>query len=100
MEMRFTWDRAKAEKNLRVHGISFETATEVFSNPNQVTIENYFIEDQGEQRYGIIGLTQDLVLLLVVFVDRTEAEIETIHLVSARKAEKYEAKIYTAHIEN
>jgi hypothetical protein len=100
METRFTWDPAKAQKNLRVRGISFETATEVFSDPNQVTIENYFIEDQGEQRYATIGLTQGLVLLLVVFVDRTEADIETIHIVSARKAEKYEAKIYTAHIEN
>jgi uncharacterized DUF497 family protein len=72
----------------------------VFSDPNQVTIENYFIEDRGEQRYGIIGLTLDLVLLLVVFVDRTEADIEIIHIVSARKAEEYEVKIYTAHIEN
>jgi len=72
----------------------------VFSDPNQVTVENYFIEDQGEQRYGIIGLTLGFVLLLVVFVDRTEAGVETIHIVSARKAEKYEAKIYTAHIEN
>jgi hypothetical protein len=100
METRFTWDPAKARKNLRVRRISFETATEVFSDPNQVTIENYFIEDRGEQRYGIIGLTLDLVLLLVVFVDRTEADIEIIHIVSARKAEEYEVKIYTAHIEN
>jgi uncharacterized DUF497 family protein len=100
METRFTWDPAKAQRNLRERGISFETATEVFSDPNQVTVENYFIEDQGEQRYGIIGLTLGFVLLLVVFVDRTEAGVETIHIVSARKAEKYEAKIYTAHIEN
>lgn len=100
METRFTWDPAKARKNLRVRGISFETATEVFSDPNQVTIENYFIADQGEQRYGIIGLTQGLVLLLVVFVDRSEGGIETIRIISARKAERYETQIYTAHIEN
>jgi uncharacterized DUF497 family protein len=100
METRFTWDPAKAQKNLLVHRISFETAKEVFSDPNHVTSENYFIEDQGEQRYGMIGLTLNLILVLVVFVDRTEADIETIHIVSARKAEKYEAKIYAAHIEN
>ena len=58
------------------------------------------MEDPGEQRYGIIGLTLNLVLLLVVFVDRTEADVEIIHIISARKADKYEAKIYTAHIEN
>ncbi len=74
----------------------------MFSDPNQVTVENYFIEDQGEQRYGIIGMTRGMVLLLVVFVDRTESassgkgEAETIHLISARKAEKYETEIYIA----
>ena len=72
----------------------------MFRDPNHVTNENYFVEDPGEQRYGIIGLTLNLVLLLVVFVDRTEADVEIIHIISARKADKYEAKIYTAHIEN
>ena len=94
MDARFTWDPAKAQKNLRVHGISFETAREVFSDPNHVVNENYFIEDQGEQRYGIIGLTRNVVLLLVVFVDRTEADVEAIHIISARKADDYERRAY------
>jgi len=94
METRFTWDPAKARKNLRVHGISFETATEVFRNPNHVSKENYFIEGQGEQRYGIIGLTVNVVLLLVVFVDRTEAGVEMVRIISARKANEYERKAY------
>jgi uncharacterized DUF497 family protein len=96
MDSRFTWDPAKAQKNLRVHGISFETAQEVFSDPNHVVNENYFIEDQGEQRYGIIGLTRNVVLLLVVFVDRSEAEADVgaIHIISARKADDYERRAY------
>jgi uncharacterized DUF497 family protein len=32
METRFTWDSAKAEKNQRIHGISFEKAKEVFDD--------------------------------------------------------------------
>ena len=100
MKTRFTWDPAKAQRNLRRRGISFDTATEVFSDPNQVILENYFIEDQGEQRYAIIGLTLSLSLLLVVFVDRTTEAVENIHIVSARKAEKYETQIYTAHLAN
>ncbi len=74
----------------------------MFGDPNHVTVENYFFEDQGEQRYGIIGMTRGMVLLLVAFVDRTEAgspgkdEIETIHIISARKAEEYETQIYIA----
>ena len=86
METRFTWDPAKARKNLRVHGISFEAAQEVFNDPNHVAKENYFIEDQGEQRYGVIGLTANVVLLLVVFVDRSEGNVEIVRIISARKA--------------
>ena len=106
MNMRFSWDTAKARTNLKNHGISFEAATEVFSDPGHITTENYFIEDEGEQRYGTIGLTRHGILLLVVFVERTESEAryettpETIHIISARKAQSYETKIYNAHIEN
>jgi uncharacterized DUF497 family protein len=66
----------------------------VFSDPNHISKEKYFIEDQGEQRYGIIGLTRNAVLLLVVFVDRTEADIEIVRIISARKADDYERKAY------
>lgn len=94
METRFTWDPAKARKNLRVHGISFETATEVFSDPNHITKDNYFMVDQGEQRYGIIGLTSEAVLLLVVFVERNNPDLEIVRIISARKADDYERKAY------
>ncbi len=65
-----------------------------------MTVENYFVEDQSEQRFGIIGMTYSLALLMVVFVDRSEAGVETLHIISARKAEKYELQTYTAHLEN
>src|SRR6266700_7486246 len=98
METRITWDPAKARHNERVHGISFETAVEAFGDPNQVVRENYFVEDDGEQRYGLIGMTRSLVLLLVVFVERSEADVEILHIISARKAERYEKNIYAAHL--
>jgi len=94
MAARFTWDPQKAERNHRVHGISFETAREVFDDPNHLTADNYFIESEGEQRYQLIGMTRNLVLLLVVFVDRSEPDAEAIHIISARKAVDYEASIY------
>jgi uncharacterized DUF497 family protein len=50
----------KAEKNQRVHGISFEKAAEVFDDPNHVVGDNYFIESDGEQRYQVIGMTRRL----------------------------------------
>jgi uncharacterized DUF497 family protein len=92
--VRFTWDRAKAVRNERAHGISFETAVEVFEDPNHVVGENYFVESAGEQRYQVIGITRNLILLLVVFVDRSQPDGEIIHLISARKAVNYEQSIY------
>lgn len=89
--MRFTWDPAKARKNQRNHGVSFTTATEVFDDPNHVVGDNYFMEDTGEQRFQIIGMNRNLVLLLVVFV---EPGSEVIRIVSARKAVDYEESIY------
>ena len=56
--------------------------------------DNYFIERAGEQRYQIIGMTRKLVLLLVVFVDRRQSDVDVIHLISARKAVDYEESIY------
>jgi uncharacterized DUF497 family protein len=92
--VRFTWDPVKAERNQRVHGISFETAAEVFDDSNHVVGDNYFIESDGEQRYQIIGMTRRLVPLLVVFVDRRQPDVEVIPLISARKAVDYEESVY------
>lgn len=89
--MRFTWDPAKARRNQRVHGVSFETAAEIFNDPNHVAGENYFIEDASEQRFQIIGMTRGLVLLLVVFAEPVSDEIR---LISARRAVDYEKSIY------
>ncbi len=47
MDIRFEWDPAKAEANLRKHGVSFETAARVFSDPfalsEQDRIEGLYI---------------------------------------------------------
>ena len=39
-------------------------------------------------------MTRRLVLLLVVFVDRPQLDVEVIHIISARKAGDYEESIY------
>jgi uncharacterized DUF497 family protein len=92
METRYEWDPAKAERNERVHGISFETAIEIFGDPNLIVREN--VETDEEQRLDAIGMTRGLTLLLVVFVDRSEAGVEVIRVISARKGERYERTIY------
>jgi hypothetical protein len=74
MEIRFTWDPAKAARNEKRHGISFETAQEVFSDPFHVVVENDFIDD--EQRYLAIGRTGTLIMVALVFVDRSQPDVE------------------------
>jgi uncharacterized DUF497 family protein len=69
-------------------------AKEVFDDPNHVAAENYFIASDGEQRYQIVGMARNLVLLLVVFVDRSGPGAEVVRLISARKAVGYEESIY------
>ena len=92
--MKYTWNPEKAGRNLRIHGVSLEMAASIFDDPNHVVTENYFIEQEGEQRYQAIGTSGGLVLLLVVFVDRSGPDEEIIHIISARKATAYEKSAY------
>jgi uncharacterized protein len=98
MGTRFTWDPAKAQRNRRDHGVSFEQAQEAFADPNHIVTENYFFQEEGEQRFLAIGMTRKLVLVVVAFVDRSEATGEVIHIISARKAVAYEQSIYEDQI--
>ena len=83
-------DPAKAERNKRDHGISFEMAREAFADPNHIVTENYHFDDEREQRYLAIGMTRKLALVVLVFVDRSEPSVEIIHIISPRKAVAYE----------
>jgi uncharacterized DUF497 family protein len=72
--------------------VSFETATEVFSDPFIVTKED--IGNDAEQNLWAIGRIKSQALLVVVFVDRSQPDNEIIRFISARKAGKYEQSIY------
>ena len=98
--LRFIWASAKNESNQRIHEISFKTAKEVFGDSHQVVFENYFIEDQGEQRQTILGMTERLALIMGILVDHDSAAGDTIHLISARKADKYEQTIYSSSFQS
>jgi uncharacterized protein len=88
----FTWDRPKARGNLRKHGVTFETAKQVFFDPHLIVVED--CEVQSEMRYHALGYAGPD-LLLVVHVDRSEADREIIHIISARKATAHEQGAYS-----
>ena len=60
IERLFTWDDAKNEINVKKHGISFEKASDVFSDPHALSrverIEN------GEERWQTIGMVGEILL--------------------------------------
>ena len=84
----FEWDPEKAAANERLHGVSFDVATGVFTDPFAVELIDDR-EDYGEVRYVIIGMV-DRRLLYVAYTMRGEA----IRIISVRGAEPYERKQY------
>lgn len=87
--MRFEWDDAKAVANLRKHGVSFDEATEVFSDA--YAFGDYDSEHAGEEaRFFIIGLSSRR-MLYVVYAEHAG---DVTRIISARRADKLERKIY------
>ena len=86
---RFVWDVVKAELNLRDHGVSFETAREVFFDMNGLLGDAS--NSTSESRLSYLGLTFSGRLLFVVHVER---EGDTIRVISARHAERREWRDY------
>lgn len=81
----FEWDDAKAKKNQRKHGISFDIACHVFDDPDAL-VEQDRIEG-GELRWQTIGTVNSLLLLLVAHtVEFDDEDIEeTFRIISARR---------------
>ena len=85
--MRYLWDEAKREANLKKRGLDFTDAGNVFAGP-MVLIE----DDRaayGEQRMIGIGLL-DCLVVLIVHVESDQA----IRIISMRKADNDEKDLY------
>jgi hypothetical protein len=89
MSLRFEWDREKAKQNLEKHGVSFEDASEVFSDALAANVEDT-THSVDENRCIIIGQTSKRRILLVVYSERGES----LRIISARAAIKQEVRIY------
>ena len=85
MKLEFEWDEAKAEANLRNHGVSFELAKTVFQDP--FAIERLDDRaDSGEERFVVIGMAKGEVLIFVAYTERNGR----IRLISARRVTENE----------
>jgi len=82
-----SWDEPKRRDNIKIHGLDFEGAEAIWDNFT-VTRED-IRERYGEKRLVTFGLLNGEVVVLV----HTERD-DDIHIISLRRAEKYEARYY------
>ena len=85
----FEWDENKNNTNWIKHRIDFTDAIQVFFDDQRIVR----IDDRhnyGEDRYQVIGMSQERVLF-VVYTERSE---NTVRVISARKANKKERAAY------
>jgi uncharacterized DUF497 family protein len=89
--MSIDWDPAKAQANLRKHGISVDDAAPVFQDPNR--IEVYDDRDYDEDRWVGIGRVGRM-LIYVVYTERDGG----VRLISARKADENDETDYLINL--
>jgi len=86
----FEWDGKKNQLNIKRHGISFEHAARVFTDPLRKEDYDERHSNHEENRIFSIGVAENRLL----FVSFTEPDTETIRIISARKANKHERRYY------
>ena len=91
--MQFEWDENKNKANIKKHSISFEVSVYVFSDKEAITIydDEHSLE---EQRWVTIGKIKNTSVIVVIHTYRIRDNYEFIRIISARKANKKEAKLY------
>jgi len=88
----FEWDPEKAKSNFSKHGVAFEDATMVWTDPLHVIYPDRVVD--YEQRWHAVGVVGLVTVLLVVHIYVGDAGAERVRIISARKATPWERKVY------
>ena len=88
--MSFEFDPAKAQANVRKHGVSFSHAEQALRDPMAFTIEDP--DSSDEQRFVSLGMDALGRILVIIHTQRGERT----RIISARKASRGEADRYHA----
>ena len=89
--IKFEWDPNKGTANKLKHGVSFEEAQSVFYDEYAIQFYDE-AHSEEEDRFLMLGLSNESRVLLVCHCERADGEI--IRIISARKATKTERKHY------
>jgi uncharacterized DUF497 family protein len=85
--MQFEWDRDKARRNLKKHGVPFDEAVTVFYDPLSATLDDPD-HSIGERRFVTVGYSAHGRLLVVLHTERGNA----VRIISARRATAHERR--------
>lgn len=85
LSLGFEWDPAKAQENIRNHGVTFEEAVTVFGDPFARIFDDPE-HSSDEPREIIVGYSETERLLLVSFTERPPK----VRIISARRATRRE----------
>jgi uncharacterized DUF497 family protein len=91
----YTWIEEKNQLNRKKHGLYLSEVVDVFDDPHLIDWFDREHSSLEEDRYICLGRLHDTVVLFVVFTEQGE----DIHLITARKAEPVEERLYYAHYE-
>lgn len=89
MGLLFEWDEEKARSNAAKHGVSFEEASSVLSDPLSLTIDDP-VHSVTEERFITLGVSLQGRILAVVHTERGDH----IRVISARVATRRERQNY------
>jgi uncharacterized protein len=92
--MGFEWDESKCRANVKKHGLDFQDVMPAFDFPMLTVLDTR--ADYDEDRWIGIGQVRSIVVVIAF----TERGTNTIRIISARKATKYETEAYYKKIKN
>ncbi len=82
----FEWNESKRKLNLSKHGIDFVDGIKIFNDYDRIELET---SRSREKRYQTIGIVEYVEIFLVYTMRGKKKRI-----ISARRASRYERKIY------
>jgi hypothetical protein len=90
----FEWNESKAAANIRKHGVSFELASSVFTDPRLLSVAD-LEHSEAEERWFSVGCAVNGAILSVIYVWHEIDQATTkIRLISARQATRSEIRFY------
>ena len=90
--MKFNWNETKAMINERKHNVTFEEAATAFSDMNAHLYDDDE-HSQNEERFILLGYSKISRLLVICHCYRS-SDNDVVRIISARKAEPSERKLY------